>query len=81
MSEVVSLRGNPIYTPEAQAGVVASLETWLERARAGEVDGVAIAALYRDGSLGRSLAGGRSRGLVGELFAMAQRLTRAMDDE
>lgn len=80
MSSVVSLHGKPLYTPETNAAVVACLEEWLERARSGEVHGVAIAVLYRDDSLGASYRGGRSRGLVGELFSLAQRITQDMDD-
>lgn len=80
MSSVVSLHGKPLYTPETNAAVVASLEEWLERARSGEVHGIAIAALYRDDAVGFSYSGGRSLGLVGQLFGLAQRITQDMDD-
>lgn len=81
-AEVVGITsGRPVYAPEADEDVVRTLKTWLERAEAGEVVGVAVGALYRDNSLGQSMTGAHSRGLVGTLFCLCHRLTAAIDSE
>lgn len=81
LAEVVGLNGQTIFQPKADAVVVSQLKTWLDRAEAGEVVGVAVAAVYRDGSLGQSYIGVSSRGLVGVLFSLAQRVSAAVDGE
>lgn len=37
---------------EKVASVVHQLEQWLEKAKAGEIEGIAVAALYSDGACG-----------------------------
>lgn len=70
-AEIVSLHGDPIYTGESKESVVKVLEEWLERARSGEIIGVAVAVVYRDGAHGHNIAGSRDSGLIGELFSLA----------
>lgn len=74
MAELFGIGGGfrPFTAGEPKPEVVAALERWLQRAKDGEVVGVAIAALYLDGSVSRSLAGLRTPGLTGELFALTQ---------
>lgn len=47
-NNVASLFGGPVGTREPNETCVRTLEEWLERARAGEVVGVAIAGLCFD---------------------------------
>jgi hypothetical protein len=82
MSEnVVSLKGDPIQSQKASQDVVDELEEWLQRAKAGEIAGIAIAAYYRDGASGHRMAGALSRSMIGQLFSLMQRITTFLNDD
>ena len=49
MSEVISLRGGLTGEPVVREDVIEALEAALERARAGEVVGIALVELWKDG--------------------------------
>jgi hypothetical protein len=69
---VVSLRGDPVFsTGEPKPDVIESLETALERAKAGDIQGVQIAIMHADGLSSLLRAGGSSYSLVGMLTAAA----------
>ena len=65
MTNVQSLRGEPIITREANPNVVARLEMLLDEARAGEIQSLAYVAEYWDDQTAFSLAGGCSRSMIG----------------
>ena len=67
MTNVQSLRGEPIQTREANPNVVARLEALLGEARAGEIQCIAYAAEYWDDQTAFSSTGAYSRGLIGAL--------------
>lgn len=54
---VVSLHGGPTGQPAPNDQCIEALETWLEMARAGEIVGVSMVSLRKDGSTGAALAG------------------------
>lgn len=78
--KVVSLSGEPVYTGKPSAAVIELLEEWLEKARSGEIVGVALAAQYRDEAKGQGWAGSVSSGIIGECFALAYRITKHLDE-
>lgn len=80
-AKVVTLRGETIYTPEANAEMVATLDIWRECAASGELDGLAIGVVYRDGSIGHSFRGLPSRTLIGTLFSLMHNIERQMSGE
>jgi hypothetical protein len=75
--------GRPAYAggSEANEDVVVLLEKWLERARSGEIVGVAVAALYRDLSTGSNWEGRAGPGLIGEAFSLTARINAFLDAE
>jgi len=78
MGDIVGIFGAPV--PEAgkpSPALVARLEELLEQARSGEIQGLAGAALFRDGATVVVSAGLANRTLVGTL-AIAQ--TRVVQD-
>jgi hypothetical protein len=77
--KVVSLWGDPIYQGSPDPDVVRELERWLERARTGEVVGIAVAVHFSDGATGSSWGGVISMGVVGQCFGLAQRIIRKMN--
>jgi hypothetical protein len=78
-AKVVGLHGQTVYAGEPNPDAVEELEAWLERARAGDVVGVAIAAHYRDGATGSRWGGVLSRSLVGQCFSLAHRITEKLE--
>lgn len=68
MSEVVSLTGGLTHQREVVPNCVSVLEDLLERARAGEIVGVAVAGLYYDATAAYWV-GGRvgGYGMIGAL--------------
>lgn len=80
-AKVVALRsGVAIHQGVPTPDVVAELEDWLERARSGDVIGVGIVAYNSDKSTGSRRAGTISRSMVGQCFALMQRMTMALDE-
>jgi hypothetical protein len=80
-AKVVSLRGKPVPPPGTpNPEVVDELEEWLARANAGQVQGIAIAALYCDGCTGGRWGGVLSRSMVGQLFSLMQRITASLNE-
>ena len=68
MSNVVGLRGEEIKDDRTPVdSVVEECEALLERAKSGEITGIAIAQHWRDGASGVMLAGELSWGLVGRI--------------
>jgi hypothetical protein len=53
MTNVVTLEGVEIVTPEAEPGIVQLLEDLLERARAGEIVAGIVIVTNDDGTIGR----------------------------
>jgi hypothetical protein len=56
-ANVISLNGGPTGLPERNENAVTTLKNLLEKAEAGEVVGVAIAAMHCDNSGGWSIGG------------------------
>jgi hypothetical protein len=80
VSEVVSLRGDPIAQPGCpDADVIAEIEALLVKARAGEVIGITYAVVHSDGAVGNRFVGRVSRSQVGGLFAAMSRISRVLD--
>lgn len=79
--KVVRLHGgSAVFQPGTPDEIVVKLaEDLLERARAGEIVGVAIATEFHDGGTGDRRAGTLSRGVVGRLFSLMQRITGQLD--
>lgn len=57
MSKVASLFGGPTGAPEPNTSCIAALEELLEKAKAGEVVGVAVACLHYDRLASYHIAG------------------------
>lgn len=57
MADVVSIHGGPTGQPEPSPTCIQVLEEWLEKARSGEIVGVAIAGLCHDSCGCYALAG------------------------
>lgn len=76
-ASVVSIAGVPIWTGEADRGLVSVLEDVLERARSGEVVGVVFAAQYRDNSAYHAAAGAYTpANMIGRLTMAAHAIAR-----
>lgn len=71
---VFSLRGEPTGQPKPNEHCIATLEEWLDMARAGELIGVAMAGLRSNGC-GRYAVGGTIGG-----YSMLGALDMATDD-
>lgn len=54
---VVSIDGKPLNAPKANRAVIQALGQEIERAKSGEIIGVAIARYHHDGSTGFAVAG------------------------
>lgn len=73
--EIVSIHGHNCDPRQAADSVVKLLENCLERARAGELVGVAIAGMHFDMSTMQACAGQCSTpATIGALFQLATRL-------
>lgn len=73
-----STLANPHEPDEA---LIKRLEEILELVRSGQVIGVAVTLNYFDGKGGSQYFGRCSRNTVGQLFAVATRLSLAIDNE
>ena len=63
------------------ADVIATLESVLEQARAGQVSSVAVAVVYRDGSTGKTWSGAPSAStLVGAVARLQASLITRFDE-
>lgn len=68
MAEVVSIHGAPVHAGDPVEPCVSALEDMLERARAGEVIGVAMAVMHSDRSSSFTFGGYLdSYGVIGAL--------------
>lgn len=85
MSElnVVSIQdGSPTHTPGCpDPNVITALERLLQLAKDGQITGVAYATHYYDGTGNNHYAGRVGRNTVGQLFAVATRISLAIDQE
>jgi hypothetical protein len=76
-SNVVTIYGDDCDPRVSVAAVVTALEQMLERARAGEIIGIAIAALHFDKSTGHICAGQSTHlALIGGLVKLTNELAR-----
>lgn len=82
MSKIVGIRSGTViaHPGKPDSDVVSELETLLEKARAGEIIGVAWAAMYYDGISGNHFVGQCCRSQAGSLFAVACRMNRQLDE-
>lgn len=83
MSEVVSLRGRgaPIAQPGSpDENVVKTAEELLERAKAGDVIGIAFVATHSDLASTNQSVGRCTRSMVGCLFALMARISAYLDE-
>jgi len=78
-AKVVSLRGVNRDPRTASDDVVEMLEEQLERARSGEVVGMATAFLYFDGSIGYDSKGLSSATLIGATYQLLNSLAGAQE--
>ena len=71
--KVIALHGGPVASDRAaHPDVVAHLEDLLERARSGEVIGVATVYMYRDSSIGYTACGSTIKSMmIGGLMALS----------
>lgn len=68
MSNIVSLSGKEVHPPgEVETNVVAELEDLLERARSGEINGIAVITHCADDATGNSLTGVVSWSMLGKI--------------
>jgi hypothetical protein len=82
MSNIRTISGVPFSdgrTP--QPSVVQTLEELLEKAKAGEIDGVFAAVRFFDGGTSRRLAGVSSPAIIGEVALLQYRLTADFDEQ
>ena len=74
-SKVVSLTGAEVIPPgTVRPELVAELESLLEMAKSGEIEGIAAAVLYRDDCTTFRLKGRMSRALIGVIEMMKARI-------
>lgn len=70
---VVSMKGDPILQPgEPVPSVVEWCEQLVERARAGEIKGIACCVVFADDATGAAIRGQISYALVGRMHAVSQ---------
>jgi hypothetical protein len=72
MAEIYNLDGEPVIAAEVTPGepnphVVSALEALLERARSGDMQGIAAVYLHTDGATGGVMAGLRNYALIGRM--------------
>lgn len=78
--KVVGMYGGPVIDPRVpEEETIAALEALLERARAGEIQGIAAVVSYHDGAAGQHVCGHvvTSR-ILGEIQVMSGRITGLM---
>lgn len=81
MGDIVSLHGDAITPPgEPVPSVVEWAEELLERARSGEVKGIACAVLFADNATGTSMRGALNFAIVGRMQAMSIELIDHLED-
>ena len=74
---VTSLRGGPILNDRTPAsGVIKALECALERAQAGDIQGIVLAQHHADGTASYQIGGFTSYVLIGAAFSALAELER-----
>ena len=76
-AEVVSIYGYNVDPRKASESVVEVLEKQLEKARAGEIVGIAMAFSYFDGGVGRDYGGIFPPALIGSTYMLLNDLAEA----
>lgn len=77
---VVSMNGAPILQPgEPVPAVVEWAEGLLERAKAGEIKGIACCVVFADDATGAAIRGQISYSLVGRLHAVSQEVIEYLE--
>ena len=80
MSKVVSLSGEEVIPPgKPIESVVALAEEMLEKARAGEVQGLFLAANHGDGTYSHRMAGKANGGTVGYIERLKYCVCRELE--
>ncbi|MGB1214977.1 MAG: hypothetical protein ACPG4X_16535 [Pikeienuella sp.] len=77
---VVSLNGEPVIAPGVNDRVVAVLEDYLERARNGDVAGIALAVTYGDGSSSFQLVGKYGYSMLGAVTVAQAEMAASYSD-
>lgn len=81
VTEVVSLHGQPIIPPDGgNPHVVALLEVWLDRARAGQLTEIALAGVYLNDDAGSAWAGDISITLLGSVTLLLHKLNAEISE-
>ena len=79
MTKIVSLMGGPVATDTtADPAIIARLEATLARAKAGEIIGIAIAEVHRNGSTQNGWDGAAPISVLGEATRMTVSLAQSM---
>ena len=73
-AEIISIYGDDVDPRKASERVVAVLEKQLEKARSGEIVGIAMAFSYFDGSVGRESGGIFPPALIGSTYLLLRDL-------
>ena len=74
-NNVINIRGEDVVSPGIpREGVIGTLEWLLERARSGEIDGLAVAYIHQDNCTNYRLDGRITRSLVGAVAVMSTKL-------
>lgn len=81
MDKIVSLTGRPIAGDStADPDIIARLEATLARAQAGEIIGIAIAEVHRNGSTQNGWDGLAPISILGEVTRMSVHLAQSLDE-
>ena len=77
---VVSLYGSPIINQtEPDLGVVKMLEDFLDRAKQGNINGIAVACHFNDETSGQAFSGTHSYSVVGRLQSLQSKILNELE--
>lgn len=80
MDKIVSLTGRALTNTAADPAIIARLEDALARARSGDIIGIAIAELHRNGATQHGWDGIGPVSVLGEIARMSIRLAHSIED-
>lgn len=82
MTDAPPLKLIPKANAEVDADIVEVLELWLEKAKAGALDGLAIVSINRDGTFSSTFSQNNSRThLLGALAHVQHKISRQIEEE